>query len=261
MALEAVLEILQNAPKGVIAIDGELGAGKTTLSNELSNMCEISVIHVDHYLTNGQNQYVAAVKSDELKEAIQNAALPIIVEGVCLLSILSLIEVKPVLHVFIYRGGDSDYKRNNGVVDEIANYITESQAPSKADKVIYMNNSQTNQLDVDIVYIKSKTLVSVILAFGGVMALLIGAYVLTSGVSSKDSAVFEVLGAKITAEGIGAVILCSSVLWAFFSYLAKPSYSRSRSREIKTNTASDGSHSSHEFESATMLRASESSDK
>lgn len=250
MAPEAVQEIMRNAPKGVIAIDGELGAGKTTLSNELSNIYEIPVIHVDNYLTKGQNQYIAAAKSDELKEVIQNTSMPVIIEGVCLLSVLSVIEIKPVLHVFLFRGCGNDYKKDSSLVEEVANYVKESQAPYRADKTIYMNNSQTNQLDVDIAYIKSKTLVSVILALGGVVALLVGAYVLTSGVSSKDSAVFEVLGAKITAEGIGAVILGSSVLWAYFSYMAKPKYSRRR--EVKSNNAPDGSHSSYEFESASM---------
>ena len=217
MALKATQEIMRNVPNGVIAIDGELGAAKTTFSNELSNIYEIPIIHVDDYLTKGQNQYVAALKIDDLKEAIRNSPLPVIIEGVCLLSVLTVIEVNPVLHVFIYRGGSSDYKKNSSVVEEVENYITKSQSPYISDKTFYMNSPQTNQLDVDIAYIKSKTLVSVILALGGVMALLVGAYVLTSGVSNNDSAVFEILGAKITAEGIGAVILSSSVLWAYFS--------------------------------------------
>jgi hypothetical protein len=258
VALEAVQEFMRNAPRGIIAIDGELGAGKSTLSNKLSNIYKVPVIHVDDYLIKGQNQYLEAVKSNELKKAIQNAPLPVIIEGACLLTILSRIEVQPALHFFLYRGRGSDYKKNSSVVKEVENYIYESRAPFRADKAIYMNNSQTNQLDVDIAYIKSKMVVSVFLALGGVVALLVGAYVLTSGVSSNDSAVFEILGAKVTTEGIGAVILGSSVLWAYFSYLAKPKYSRRR--EIKSSTAPDGSHSSYEFESATMTATDRKSD-
>ena len=113
-----------------------------------------------------------------------------------------------------------------------------------------MNRFETNQLDVDIAYLKSKTLVAVVLGIGGMAALAVGAFVLTSGISTQDSAVFKVLGAEISAEGIGAVILASSLLWAYFAYLTRPKYSRRK--EIRNETSSDGSQSRYEFESATM---------
>ena len=176
-----------------------------------------------------------------------------IVEGVCILTILSRMGFAPSLHFFLYRVDGDNYKQGNQLVAEVGKYIKETDAPRKANKIITMNNSQTNQLDVDIAYIKSKTIVSVILAIGRIVALLVGAYVLSSGISSENSAVFEVLGAKITTEGIGAVILGSSVLWAYFSYLAKPKYSRRR--VVKSSTSPDGTQSQYEFESATMTAA------
>lgn len=253
MRTEQVEQYMQNIPAGIIAIDGELGAGKTIFSQQLGGQYGIRVIHIDDYLNPGKGRYVSALRINELERSIRNGGLPVVVEGICLLTVLSRMGMTPSLHFFLYRAENSNYKEGSRIVSEVRKYIKETDAPGKATEVITMTNSSTNQLDVDIAYIKSKTIVSVILAVGGIVALLVGAYILSSGIGGKDSAVFEILGAKITAEGIGAVILASSVFWAYFAYLAKPKYSRRR--EVKSSTSPDGTRSQYEFESSTMISA------
>ena len=253
MATEQVYEHMQNIPLGIIAIDGELGAGKSFFSNELGDKYGIRVIHIDDYLNPGKRRYVLALRLDELAASIQNSGYPVIVEGVCVLTVLSRIGMVPSLHFFLYRSGKAKYKQGSPLVSEINKYITETDAPKKATKAITMNNASTNQLDVDIAYLRSKTIVSVFLSIGGIITLLVGAFILSSGISNQDSAVFEILGAKLTAEGIGAVILGSSVFWAYFAYLARPKYSRRK--EVSSSTSPDGTQSHYEFESATMIAA------
>ncbi len=256
MAIELVKEHMQNVPLGIIAIDGELGAGKSCFSKELGEKYGIRVIHIDDYLNPGKQKYVLALRLDELSASIQNGEYPVIIEGVCVLTILSGIGMVPSLHFFLHRAGKTKYKQGSLLVSEVNKYITETDAPRKATKAIIMNNSPTNQLDVDIAYLKSKTIVSVSLSIGGIITLLVGVFLLSSGISHQDSAIFEILGAKLTAKGIGAVILGSSVFWAYFAYSARPKYSRRK--EVSSTTFPDGSQSHYELESATMAAAVES---
>ncbi|SEI48383.1 hypothetical protein SAMN05421831_102296 [Allopseudospirillum japonicum] len=116
-----------------------------------------------------------------------------------------------------------------------------------------MPNGRTNQLDVDIAYIKAKAIVSGFLAFGGIVSIFVGAFVFNAGISSENTTLINILGAEVTAKGIGAVILSSSVPWAYFSYLSRPNYSRAR--ESRTNTTADGTQEVYEFDSSTMKSA------
>jgi hypothetical protein len=235
----------------IIAIDGELGAGKTTFAANLSRENYYSCIHLDDFLAHEQAAFVTALKLHEIRKALELVRGPFIVEGVCVLQVLDLLGVTPSMHIFLHRAyGCSQYKQSP-IVLEVETYIREYRAPINADmRLCIMQNSQTNQLDVDIAYIKAKTVVSSILALGGVVATIVGAFVLNSGIQTENITVLSILGAEVTAKGIGAVILSSSVLWAYFSYLSRPNYSRTK--ESRTSLTADGAHENYEFESSTM---------
>ena len=114
-----------------------------------------------------------------------------------------------------------------------------------------MGDSPTNHLDVDIAYLRSKTIVSVALSLGGIASLVVGAYIISSGISATESAVLEIGGARLTAEGLGAVVMGTAAFWGYFAYRARPKYSR-RS-ETRSFVAPDGSREDYSFESATMI--------
>jgi len=244
-----LIEFLDEEYKGIIAIDGDLGCGKTKLANELSEKIQIPVLHVDDFLIPNTGRFLDSIKYFDLKKNLKEAGSRVIIEGICLLDVLDKINVKYSKYLFIERKENDPYK-NSGLLSEVADYKKRKRLMIDSAKAQFMNNVETNQLDVDIAYLKSKTLVAVVLAIGGMTALAVGAYVLTSGISTQDSAVFKILGAEVSAEGIGAVILASSVLWAYFAYLARPKYSRRK--EVRNETGSDGSQRSYEFESSTM---------
>ena len=248
---DATHNLIKRTRPLVVAIDGELGAGKTTLASELSRIHNYSCIHLDDFLQQEQGMFVNAIKLSELRKALHVAKRPLIIEGICLLQILRLLDVSPSVHVFLgHEHGNVQYK-SSPIISEVDKYIQEYQARETADlRLCAMQYHQTNQLDVDIAYIKAKTIVSAILALGGILAIIVGALVLNSGIQSENSTVLSILGAEVTAKGVGAVILSSSVMWAYFSYLSRPNYSRTR--ESRTNITEDGVHEQYEFDSATM---------
>ncbi|WP_435274836.1 hypothetical protein ACMAZF_16485 [Psychrobium sp. nBUS_13] len=247
-----LIEILNEKYKGIIAIDGDLGGGKSIIANELSEKTQIPVVHVDDFLVPRTGRYVDSIQYLDLEKSIRKSGRPMIIEGICLLDVLNRIDLEHNQYFFIKRKENTPYK-DSVLLSEIGDYIRRNSETINGARTLFMNRTETNQLDVDIVYLKSKTLVAVVLAIGGIAALAVGAYVLTSGISTQDSAVFKILGAEVSAEGIGAVILASSVLWAYFSYLARPKYSRRK--EVRNETGADGSQRNYEFESSTMIAA------
>ncbi|WKJ88901.1 hypothetical protein QZJ86_12805 [Methylomonas montana] len=234
----------------IIGIDGELGVGKSVLANQLSASFKLPVISMDQYCSSGTGQYVEGLNLVALRKAIEMFPTPVIVEGVCLLKVLERIRLNADIHFFLFSEPGISYTSNSKVVTEVNDYISEYEPRNKTNWVFNMNQ-QTNSLDVDIAYLKMKTIVAVVLAFGGITALIVGAIVLTLGVNAANSAVFEIGGFKVTAEGIGAVILGSSVFWAYFAYLSRPVYARRR--EIISKQLADGSAHSEERETSTMV--------
>src|SRR5687768_2272620 len=116
MTADEIFEYIRKDPKGVIAIDGELGAGKSTLANEIAEKLAIPVVHIDFYLSPGKGCYVEALMVGSLERAILDAGLPVIIEGACLLDVLDKLHLYPQLHFFIFRNGKSPYKANSAVV-------------------------------------------------------------------------------------------------------------------------------------------------
>ena len=88
--------------------------------------------------------------------------------------------------------------------------------------------------EIDIAYIHSRTLVSVALAVGGILQTVTGAVLLNSGLSQQATATIKLMGVEISATSLGAVVLCTSAVWGYLSYLARPQYShRTESRKLK----------------------------
>jgi len=84
-----------------IVIDGDLGAGKTTLGKMLAEIIGIKLISLDCFL--GENRslpYWEQINYVSLQKTILTDP-QIIIEGVCALKILARIDVCPSYHIFI----------------------------------------------------------------------------------------------------------------------------------------------------------------
>ena len=117
-------------------------------------------------------------------------------------------------------------------------------------------NASQRQPEVDIAYINAKTRLAITLACGGMLSLVIGMVVILFGASSPETATFQIGGIEITATGIGAVIMATSVMWAYFAYKVRPTYSSSHRVTHKVST--DGTEEfHHEMDTTQVFQADE----
>ena len=76
----------------IIGIDGDQGAGKTTLASELCENLEGEVVSVDDYLLKPNGSYLAQVDQQNLVARLNAVAKkPLIIESVLLLEVLARI--------------------------------------------------------------------------------------------------------------------------------------------------------------------------
>ena len=236
----------------VIGIDGYLGVGKTTIAALLSRRLGYTCIHLDDYLDPGKGRFIDNLDIASLEQAVR--VRPLIIEGLCLMEVLNRLYVHAELLIFVSGINASRNTKDSRLFDEVDRYF-QKYLPSETAGVIFsMNDYTRNSSDeVDIAYIKAKTAVSIVLAIGGILSILVGALVFVLGLESGDTALIKLAGVEVSAKGIGGVILVTSAVWAYLAYLARPIYRRRR--EIKETTKDDGTIERHEFESSTQALA------
>lgn len=188
-----------------------------------------------------------------IKNRIQHR--PLIVEGVCLVAVFDQLEIPDTPFLIYVKGFEAPNRTEDAIIfDEVYRY-EQAYSPDRIARVVYMNESHSslNSYDVDVAYIKAKTTVSIALAVGGILSIFSGVLVFMLGLSGDDSALVKVAGAEFSSKGLGGVILTTSVLWAYFSYLARPKYSQRQ--ESTVNQRNDGSYEKYELRSSTVVAA------
>ncbi len=225
---EAVLDDdLRRISAGIIAIDGHLGAGKTSLANRLGRRHGLPVVHVDDYLQRGRRRYVAALRLADLADAIGRHGGRLIVEGVCLLDVLARLGAKPALHVFLHLDDAAARAAASPVTAEVADYLTRTGACARAHRVLTMRPcSPTNRYDVEIAWLNLRTVLCCALAMGGIAALLVGALLLATDADTPPRTLLVVAGVPLTLAGLGTAVLACAPLWALLAFAARPALPR-----------------------------------
>jgi hypothetical protein len=108
-----------------IVIDGDQGAGKTTLANEIAEELNASVISLDEFLLGNHDDYWKQINYDSLRSKIMSSGAKIIIEGVCILKILAQIQVRHDYHIFVEL-------RNGFVGWEYGHYLSEKSKPPRS---------------------------------------------------------------------------------------------------------------------------------
>lgn len=115
---------VENAQIKIITIDGKDGSGKSTVANELCLDQRFVHVNLDdsRYLDTKKGGYVDYIKNDTLLKDIQkNQGKIIILDGICILEIMSRINQIPDLKIYVkktdknghwYDGLDFDYSRD-----------------------------------------------------------------------------------------------------------------------------------------------------
>jgi len=258
-SLTKLLQDIDMHQPAIIGVDGGLGAGKSTIANALAGAIGCTCLHLDSFLLHGRQSFLPSLEYDELGAVLANAKGTLIVEGICLLAVLDRLSVRVDYLVFVDSETRTKAAKKSGLLQrEVGDYLISHTPQSKANAMVSLEDlCMKSSYDVDIAYIKSKTLLAIVLAIGGVIQTIAGALLLNTGLNDQG-ATLKIMGAEISATGLGGVVLCTSVIWAYFAYLARPRFS-SRS-ETRSTRHADGSTEEYEFRSSTQVSAAPEGD-
>lgn len=149
---DVVLKEIDSRKISIISVDGKDGSGKTTISKGLIVGDKLVHLNIDDtYLEKGKGGYVKSVKEVDLYNDIQKYKEKIVViDGVCILEILSNINIIPELKIYIKKldeygnweeAVDFDYTRDpEDIIHEIEN-----------DTRSYIESVASRATDIDII--------------------------------------------------------------------------------------------------------------
>lgn len=112
----------------IILIDGGDGSGKSTLASEITKSISAAHINLDDYLDKNRGNFVGFIKYDLLKKKIEDSRAPIIIEGVCALSVINKLQQKFDLHIYVKRMSDFGFWSDDNLFDvdeDVEDFIAE----------------------------------------------------------------------------------------------------------------------------------------
>ena len=101
-ALQDLVACLRESSYRWVGVDGVDGCGKTTLAKALAQQLDVPLISLDDFLDKNQGGYLNHLRYKELKRAL-DAKSQCIVEGVCLLQVMEIANVKVDALVYVKR--------------------------------------------------------------------------------------------------------------------------------------------------------------
>ena len=101
----------------IILIDGGDGSGKSTLAKEIAQSINAVHINFDDYLEKNRGNFLDFIKYDHLKKKIEDSRPPIIIEGVCALSVINKLQHKFDLHIYVKRMSNFGFWPNDNLYD------------------------------------------------------------------------------------------------------------------------------------------------
>lgn len=131
--LRFTTERLTKGRNHLIGIDGFLGAGKTTLAEKLSGDIVCRFISLDNYLNKNKGTYLDNINYRKLSRTVSSQSGSLIIEGICLLSILKRCSIMPNILIYIKRFD------KNGI------WIDEDELAGEEGPDIIISRSKANQ--------------------------------------------------------------------------------------------------------------------
>jgi hypothetical protein len=250
--LHTIIATLQRTHPRIVGIDGDLGAGKTKLAGQITAVLDGACLHLDAFLLRGQGTFTRSIDYEQLQLAIAQSRGMVVLDGVCLLAVLNRLSIVPDYLIFVDAEARFKARAKSPILTaEVGNYLDQYSPRSKANAVISLERLiMTPSTEADIAYIRSKTIISIVLAVGGLVQTLSGALLLNAGLNDHGTATLKIMGTEFSSTGLGGIVLCTSVMWAYLAYRARPKYSSVS--ESRHTTKADGSSESYEYVSSTQ---------
>lgn len=229
----------QVRPKQVrlVGVDGWPGAGKSTLAKALARRLGARWLQVDAFVLRYAGSYREGVDGRALGASMGRGS--VIVDGLLLRDILDDLDMTPDLWIWVPPRGEVWIPPD--LQAELVEYRFRRQPFADADYVLKHTPQlmDPNQAEVDVAFIRAKTQLSIVIALGGMLALIVGLVVLVWGSDREGVAQIELPGGiKFSASGLGGVIMMTSAVWAYFAYRARPGYATRR--EVRERRVLDG---------------------
>ena len=130
-----IRKLLTSKKYHLVGIDGIDGAGKSTLAKELSTALDITHINLDDYVEKEKGNFVDFIDFEMLNESINKSETTVIVEGICLLEVLSRIGRSLDLLIYIKRISSYGAWRDEGeceIPGDIEEFIQKKKQELKA---------------------------------------------------------------------------------------------------------------------------------
>ena len=158
---------------GVIAIDGVLGVGKSTLSRRLAKRLGCSVVHLDKHLRKRRGTFFTALRIGQISRAMTQGSSISIIEGVCALQVLEKLNVSPTAIVYVKRMKNGIWRDEEATIpttslsqhleklrnerNEIAQSLQETPAsgPSLTEEVVTYHANYFPQLKATHEYLRT----------------------------------------------------------------------------------------------------------
>ena len=116
-----------------VIVDGDNGVGKSDyIAPKISTVLGGKVVSVDNYLLRNRAPYLNQIKYDDLRSDVL-AAKPVVVEGLCVVKVMSRIGVPFDYHIFVKRMNFGGWE-NGGWLDRGAK---KPSSPTTRDLVAY----------------------------------------------------------------------------------------------------------------------------
>jgi adenylate kinase family enzyme len=247
-----LLSVISTDRPRLIAIDGLLGAGKSTLAKRIEQSLGYRCVHLDDFVQPHQGKFFSSLDFSRLENGL--AGEHVVVEGVCVLAVLERVGLSSDMLVFVTGREPRPSENTLDLLAEVRRYLSKYSPETRARYSVDIDEERNSwRVQIDIAYINAKTKLAMILAAGGIMALLVGAIVFVLGAQANDVTLIRFAGFEISATGLGAVILATSSVWGYLAYLSRPQYSHSR--EQRRSTRPDGSSEYYEAQSSTLATA------
>ncbi|MDZ7717608.1 MAG: hypothetical protein U5K72_02160 [Balneolaceae bacterium] len=95
---------------GLITIDGRDGSGKSTLAISLANALDAEHLEIDQYVNENKDGYSKHIRFNDLYKDYESSCRDysiVILEGICIMNIISKIGVEPDISIYIKRIKDN----------------------------------------------------------------------------------------------------------------------------------------------------------